>query len=119
MVTIFHYDHLYDERNKPGYKENELLRQMFDDISDMYAAMLDFSFSIKRHISGGFWAKVRNGAKDLVGVEAAKFQAKVETTAALKDKVVKKSQGGYCHRSLLTLLMRSARCVPIKDFSAL
>lgn len=35
MITITHYDKLYDERDKPAFKGNELLSQLFDDISDV------------------------------------------------------------------------------------
>ena len=97
MVTITHYDRLYDERHKPGFKDNELLKQLFNDISETYAAMLEFSFSIQRHISGGGWARLRHAAKDFFGSEGAKFQGKVDTIAALKKKVVEKSQGAYFH----------------------
>lgn len=62
--------------------------------------MLDFSFSIQRHISGGGLARLRHSVKDFFGSEGAKFQAKVTTIATLKAKVVEKSQGVFQSKSI-------------------
>lgn len=95
MITITHYERLYDEREKAGYKDSEMLRKLFRDITETYVAMLDFSFSIQRHLSGSGWAKLRHGFKELFNAEAPKFKAKADKISDQKKKVVEDSEAAF------------------------
>ncbi|TKA78418.1 hypothetical protein B0A55_03055 [Friedmanniomyces simplex] len=95
MVIIRHYDLLYDERERPGFKSNDMISKLFAEVKKTYAAMLDFSFSIKKHLAGSGWAHVRHGFKDFFGAEAPKFQAKVDKIADQKKRVLEASDGVF------------------------
>ncbi|EAQ84541.1 hypothetical protein CHGG_08555 [Chaetomium globosum CBS 148.51] len=51
MIIVRHYDRLYDERSKPQWKPSPLVEKLFQDVIGAYAAVLDFSFAIKRHLT--------------------------------------------------------------------
>lgn len=62
MILIPHYDQLYDERQKPGFESNDLIEKLFRDV---YVAVLDFLFSIKRHLEASTLGKMRHGKSDV------------------------------------------------------
>ena len=98
MIIIPHYDQLYDERQKPGFESNDLIEKLFRDVTSVYVAVLDFLFSVKRHIEASALGKVRHALKDFIGVEVTKFQAKQDTIASLKAKVLEDSDGAFQRR---------------------
>ena len=98
MILIPHYDQLYDERQKPGFESNDLIEKLFRDVTSVYVAVLDFLFSVKRHIEASALGKVRHALKDFIGVEVTKFQAKQDAIAALKAKVLEDSDGAFQRR---------------------
>ncbi|KAI9685134.1 MAG: hypothetical protein M1822_004721 [Bathelium mastoideum] len=123
MVLIRHYDRLYDERQKPGWKSSDIVDKLFKDIRATYAAVLDFSYSIKKHLSGGKLAKLRHGFKDFFGAEASKFQAKIDAIGDLKKKVLEATDGAFQGKTFqrfddLQDLMKSMKSnvQDIKDF---
>jgi hypothetical protein len=59
MILIPHYDQIYDERQKPGFKSNDLVEKLFRDVIEVYVAVLDFLFSIKRHLEASNLGKMR------------------------------------------------------------
>jgi hypothetical protein len=73
MILIPHYDQLYDERQKPGFESNDLTEKLYRDVTSVYAAVLDFLFSVKRHIEASALGKVRHALKDFIGAEATKL----------------------------------------------
>jgi hypothetical protein len=74
LILIPHYDQLYDERQKPGFKSTQLVDKLFRDVTSVYIAVLEFMFSIKRHIETSTLGKFRHALKNVVGVELAKFR---------------------------------------------
>ena len=123
LVLIQHYDRLYDERQKPGWKASDIVERLFKDIRATYAAVLDFSYSIKKHLSGGKLAKLRHGFKDFFGAEASKFQAKIDVIGELKKKVLEATDGAFQGKTFqrfdeLQDVMKSMRTnvQDIKDF---
>lgn len=65
MILIPHYDQLYDERQKPGFESNDLIEKLFRDVTEVYVAVLDFLFSIKRHLEASTLGKMRHGKSDV------------------------------------------------------
>ena len=55
MVIIGTYDKLYDERKKSGWKASDVVSELLKHIRGVYAAILDFSWSIKKHVKAGGW----------------------------------------------------------------
>jgi ankyrin repeat protein len=98
MILIPHYDQLYDERQKPGFESNDLIEKLFRDVTSVYVAVLDFLFSVKRHIEASTLGKFRHALKDIIGVEVTKFQAKQDNIAALKAKVLEDSDAAFQRR---------------------
>lgn len=82
MIIVRHYDRLYDERGKkPDWKPSPLVEKLFQDVTETYVAVLDFSFAVKRHITAGSFARLKHGLKDFFGSN------KVGSTSA-KDCVI-------------------------------
>lgn len=92
MITIQHFDNLYDQRNKAKFEADDNLKSLFGHIRSIYAAILDFGFSVHRHVAGGRW---RHAFKDLFGAEVRKFQGKIELIDYLKKKVLEASDGAF------------------------
>jgi hypothetical protein len=66
MIIVRHYDRLYDERSKPQWKPSPLVEKLFQDVIGAYAAVLEFSFAIKRHLTAGAMTKIKHGFRDFV-----------------------------------------------------
>lgn len=64
MILVPHYNQLYDERQKPGFKSNDLIEKLFRDVVDVYVAVLDLLFAIKRHVEASTLGKMRHGVFD-------------------------------------------------------
>jgi methyl-accepting chemotaxis protein len=102
MIIIPHYDRLYDERNraKGEWKQSPIVDKLFKNIVSAYAAVLNFSFSVRRHLSAGTLARVRHGFKDFFGASEAKFRGKLDHIASLKKKIVEDSQAIFQDKTL-------------------
>ncbi|KAK3935765.1 ankyrin repeat-containing domain protein [Diplogelasinospora grovesii] len=102
MIIIPHYDRLYDERSSKGtgWKPSPIVEKLFKDLIATYAAVLDFSFSVKRHLTPGTLARLRHGFKDFFGLNKGKFEAKLSTIAELKRKILEESQAAFQDKAL-------------------
>ena len=103
MIMVRHYDRLYDERSRPGWKPSPLVEKLFQDVVSAYAAVLDFSFAIKRHLTAGSLTRIKHGFKDFFGISKAKFEDKLGTVATLKKKILEGSQGAFQDKTLTQL----------------
>jgi GTPase SAR1 family protein len=99
MVTIQHFDNLYDQRTKAEFEASGIVKSLFGHIRSIYAAILDFGFSVHRHISGGKLAQYRHALKDVFGAEVNKFQGKIDLIVDLKRKVLEASDGAFQAKS--------------------
>ena len=126
MVVIKHFDQMYDERKKPEFEASELVKALFGHVRATYAAILDFGFSVHRHLSGGKLAKLRHGFKDFFGAEVPKFQGKLDVIVALKVKVLQAADGAFQAKSFQRFdniqdVVKSveAQVIDIKEFQLL
>ncbi|KAK0644158.1 ankyrin repeat-containing domain protein [Cercophora newfieldiana] len=103
MVLIRHYDRLYDEQSKPGWKPSPLVEKLFQDIVAAYTGVLEFSLAIRRHLSAGTLARIRHGIKDFYGGNKGKFEGKLAVVAELKGKILEESQAAFQDRTLTQL----------------
>ncbi|KAL1841527.1 hypothetical protein VTJ49DRAFT_6956 [Mycothermus thermophilus] len=103
MILIRHYDRLYDERSKPGWKASPLVEKLFQDVTGAYVAVLHFSYSIKRHLTAGTLTRIKHGFKDFFGLSKAKFEEKLGAVATMKKKVLEESQAAFQDRTLGSL----------------
>lgn len=95
MVLIRTYDKLYDDRKTANWKASDIVGELFTQIRNVYTAILDFSFSVKRHIKGGKMAKIGHALKDMFGAEMPEFEGKMGTIQTLKVKILESSQGAF------------------------
>ncbi|KAL2268273.1 hypothetical protein VTJ83DRAFT_3119 [Remersonia thermophila] len=103
MLIIRHYDRLYDERHKPGWKASPLVDKLFQDVMGAYVAVLNFSYAIKRHLTAGALTRIKHGFKDFFGLSKAKFEDKLAAIATLKKKVLEESQAAFQDKTLTGL----------------
>jgi hypothetical protein len=80
-----------------------LVEKLFQDIVSAYAAVLDFSLAIRRHLSAGTMARIRHGIKDFYGGNKSKFEGKLAVVAELKGKILEESQAAFQDRALTQL----------------
>ena len=95
LVLIRTYDKLYDERKNSKWTASDIVGELFSQIRNVYAAILDFSFSVKKHIKAGKMAKVGHAIKDMFGADLPEFEGKMGTIQALKVKILDASQGAF------------------------
>lgn len=50
MILVPHYDKIYDQRDNPGFKMDDMAQELFRQIKECYVAVMDFTFSVKKHI---------------------------------------------------------------------
>lgn len=53
LVIIRTYDKLYDERSNASWKASDVVGELFKQIRLVYQAILDFSFSVRKHLAAG------------------------------------------------------------------
>ncbi len=95
LVLIQTYDKLYDERKSSSWQASDIVEELFSQIRNVYAAILDFSYSVKKHIKGGKMAKVGHAIKDMFGADLPEFEGKMGAIQALKVKILEASQGAF------------------------
>ncbi|KAL2128709.1 hypothetical protein VTI74DRAFT_8810 [Chaetomium olivicolor] len=115
MIIVRHYDRLYDERNKPQWKPSPLVEKLFQDVISAYAAVLDFSFAIKRHLTAGALTRIKHGFKDFFGLSKVKFEDKLSAVASFKAKILEESQGAFQDKTLTQLENVSTVLAGIED----
>ncbi|KAL2178339.1 ankyrin repeat-containing domain protein [Thermothelomyces heterothallicus CBS 202.75] len=103
MVIVRHYDRLYDERSKPYWKPNPSVEQLFQNVIGAYAAVLEFSYAVKRHLTAGALGRIKHGFKDFFGLSKAKFEDKLNAVATFKQKILEGSQGIFQDKTLSQL----------------
>ncbi len=95
LVLIRTYDKIYDERKRSNWQPSDVVGELFSQIRNVYAAILDFSYSVKKHIKGGRMAKVGHAFKDMFGADLPEFEGKMGAIQALKVKILEASQGAF------------------------
>ena len=103
MVLIKHYDRLYDERLKENWSASDVVAKLFQHIRDAYAAILNFSFSVKKHLSVGKLGKMRHAFKDMFGAEVPKFQARLGAIQGKKKEILEASEAAFQEKTFQKL----------------
>ncbi|KAL9586770.1 MAG: hypothetical protein Q9203_003742 [Teloschistes exilis] len=95
MVLIRTYDNLCDQRKTTGWNPSDMAGELFLQIRNVYVAILDFSYSVRKHIKAGRLAKIGHALKGIVGAELPQFQGKMDATQTLKMNILESSQGAF------------------------
>ncbi|KAI4200983.1 MAG: hypothetical protein LQ350_003552 [Teloschistes chrysophthalmus] len=69
--------------------------ELFLQIRNVYVAILDFSYSVRKHIKAGRLAKIRHAIKEIVGAELPEFPGKMHAIQRLKVNSLESSQGDF------------------------
>ncbi|KAI0610129.1 Ank-2 domain-containing protein [Pyrenophora tritici-repentis] len=104
MVIMAQYEMLYNN-NYDGKTETKLqasssLTKLSDTIVDTYTAVLNFSFSVHKHLNGGTQAKIRHAVEHSFGIPKAKFQEKLDIVSKFKKEVLETSHRVFQEKSL-------------------
>ncbi|KAH7400088.1 hypothetical protein BKA64DRAFT_707768 [Cadophora sp. MPI-SDFR-AT-0126] len=101
LVIIRSYDKLYDERSNSSWKASDMVAELFKQIRHVYAAILDFSFSVKQHLSAGKLAKIGHAFKDALGTSSGEFEGKMGSIKTLKIKILESAQAAFQQKTFV------------------
>ncbi|KAH6690215.1 hypothetical protein BKA61DRAFT_286666 [Leptodontidium sp. MPI-SDFR-AT-0119] len=101
LVIIRSYDKLYDERSNSSWKASDMVAELFKQIRHVYAAILDFSFSVKQHLSAGKLAKIGHAFKDALGTSSGEFEGKMGSIKTLKSKILESAQAAFQQKTFV------------------
>lgn len=100
MLITAHYDRLFYEKSKGGWEPSEVVAALFKTITNVYSSILDFSFSVKRHITGNAWQKLKHGLNDMFGANKREFEGKIDGIATQKKKLLELSKAAFDDKTL-------------------
>ena len=93
MVLVRTYDNIY----KGHYVKasGSIFEELSKSILEVYVAILDFSYAVRKHITGGKRAKVVHALKDTAGILNKKFDDKTAAIQAQRTKIVQFSEAAF------------------------
>ena len=97
MVLIRTYDNIY--QGHCNQTDGSIYQELYKGILDVYISILDFSYTVKKHISGGKRSKLVHAFKDAVGSLNREFESKTATIAAQKKQIVQYAQAAFQERT--------------------
>ncbi|KAL8731397.1 MAG: hypothetical protein Q9181_004325 [Wetmoreana brouardii] len=100
MVLIRHYDTLYDHRKSFKTKASDILGGLFSHTRNVYAAILDFSYSVGKYIKSGKIAKIGHALKGMLDPDFREFRDKMTMIQQLKNNILESSQGVFQQKTL-------------------
>lgn len=95
MTIISQIDQLYAQRSKPGSKSSEILLTLFKELTTAYAAVLDFWFSVTKHVSAKSFGRLVHAMENAIGSGTARYNDKLAGLAAIKEKVAQTSNRAF------------------------
>ncbi len=94
-----------------------MVAELFKQIRHVYAAILDFSFSVKQHLSAGKLgmlrlfealymlltsiAKIGHAFKDALGTSSGEFEGKMGAIKNLKIKILESAQAAFQQKTFV------------------
>ena len=97
MVLVSTYHKLYQDQTIE--EENSIYHELFDNIREIYLSILDFSYAVKKHITGGKLLKIVHAAKHTVGASNRQFEEKAEAIANRKITIIRCAGAAFQQRS--------------------
>ena len=93
MVLVRTYDKIYEEHAVKS--SGSIYEELFKSILEVYVSILDYSYSVKKFITGGKRSKLVHALKDIVGALNTEFDGKTATIQAQKAKIVQYSEAAF------------------------
>lgn len=112
MVLVRTYDNIYK-----GYAikaSGSILEELSKSILEAYVSILDFSYAVRKHITGGKRSKLVHALKDTAGVLNREFDDKTAAIQAQKMKIVQYSEAAFQQKTTDKLGNMSGELVSIQ-----
>lgn len=93
MVLVRAYDKIYQGHDVKG--DGSIFHELSKGIREVYMSILDFSYAVKKHITGGKRSKLMHAFKDAVGALNRQFEEKTTTIRSQKDKIIQYSEAAF------------------------
>lgn len=117
LILALHHDRLYDERmrSSDGFQSSDLLDNLFQDIRKAYVLVLEFSFSVKRHLNPSLGTKLVHAFKHITGLFKDKFQGILRSIESAKEAILTGSQAVFQDIAIADLSSIKSIVSDIKD----
>ena len=93
MVLVRTYDNIYKGHTVKA--SGSIFEELYKSILEVYVAILDFSYAVRKHITGGKRAKVVHALKDTAGILNKKFDDKTAAIQAQRTKIALFSEAAF------------------------
>ncbi|KAG8526288.1 uncharacterized protein KY384_000281 [Bacidia gigantensis] len=93
MVLVRTYDEVFQDRRGKG--DGSIFHELSKSILEVYISILDFSYAVRKYLSGGKRAKIGHALKDVVGASNRQFEGKTTALQAQKAKVIQYSEAAF------------------------
>lgn len=93
MVLVRTYDKIYQGHAVEG--DGSIYHELSKCIREVYMSILDFSYAVKKHITGGKRSKLMHGFKDMVGALNRQFEEKTAAIQTQKTKIIQYSEAAF------------------------
>ena len=93
MVLVLTYDKIYEGHAVKA--SGSIYEELNKCIVEVYMSILDYSYSVKKFITGGKRSKLVHALKDIVGALNNEFDGKTAAIQAQKVKIVQNSEAAF------------------------
>lgn len=93
MALVRSFDKIYQGNTMEG--DGSIYHELSKCIREVYLSILDFSYAVKKYITGGKRSKLMHAIKDTVGTSNRQFEEKTATIQAQKIKVIEYSGAAF------------------------
>ena len=112
MVLVRTYDNIYKDHAVKA--SGSIFEELSKSILEVYVSILDFSYAVRRHITGGKTSKLVHAFKDTVGALNREFDDKTAAIQAQKMKIVQYSEAAFQQKTTDKLGIVSGELVSIQ-----
>ena len=113
MVLVRTYDEIYEGHAVKA--SGSIYEKLSKSILEVYISILDYSYSVKKFITGGKRAKLAHAFMDIVGTLNREFDGKTEAIRAQKVTIVQYSEAAFQQKTTDTLGNASDELVAIQQ----
>lgn len=93
MVLVRTYDKIYQGKNVK--EDGSIYHELSNGIREVYTFILDFSYAVKKHITGSKRSKLIHAIRDTVGASNRQFEEKSAMIQAQKAKIIQYSEAAF------------------------
>lgn len=113
MVLVRTYDKIYEGHAVKA--SGSIYEELSKSILEVYMSILDYFYSVKKHITGGKRSKLVHAFKDTVGALNREFDAKTAAIQTQKVKIVQYSEAAFQQKTTDKLGNVSGELVTIQQ----